>query len=66
MNRVNQATGAACCVSLSFKFDRSPERKIMMLEISQLKRTFGPNTVGDTCLEKIAYWEVLRQALVGR
>lgn len=55
MNRVNQATGAACCVSLSFKFDRSPERKIMMLEISQLKRTFGPNTVGDTCLEKIAY-----------
>lgn len=55
MNRVNQATGATCYFSLSFKFDRSPERKIMTLEKSGLKITFGPNTVGDTCLEKIAY-----------
>jgi len=31
MNRVNQATGATCYVSLSFKFDRSLEKKIWCL-----------------------------------
>lgn len=55
MNRVNQATGTACYFSLSFKFDRSPKKKIMMLANSGLMRTFGPNIAGDTCLEKTAY-----------